>query len=165
MRGLVIAKTFELEYCVDQIITELLHPGPVSTVSKGESTTGTEESTSPRAVFHDVFLKSNRLSFYKKISILKELLELLGPLEQADSKSIINGLNRARGLRNNFAHYPVSLEIIGDIPDQDLEAVLVSRKATYRLDESFVAECNGILGRSYSDLQSLLKKLLGDAND
>ncbi len=141
LRGNVLAKSFELEYIVDQLITETLFPAD----SVPEDN---------RAAFDEAFLKNPSTGFRNKIEALRKLRAQLPRLQAALPEDVISRLNKVRDLRNAFAHYPVVFDVTGERPNQQLVAILETRRERFDLSDAFLREHDDDFRIAFSALEA-----------
>jgi hypothetical protein len=149
IRGNVLARCFEIEYVLDQVIGETLIP---------ES----EENADRRDLLDELFLKGPGVTFRSKIDTLGKLRGRVPKLEALLPADTVARLNFVRELRNDFAHYPVTFTPVGEPPNQRLQPVLVSRRGRFTLDDAFVTEQATKLDAVFTDLEAAFKNLKPD---
>jgi hypothetical protein len=127
IRGGVLARAFEIEYLVDQVIAEAVVP------SSGGNAEG-------RRLLDAFFLKGPGNNFGRKIDVLRKLRDHVPRLQGVLSQDLFPQLTTVRDVRNDFAHYPVTFVPVGEAPNQSLSPILVSRRGRFLLDEAFLRE-------------------------
>lgn len=147
IRGNVLAKCFEIEYILDQVIAEVMIPT-------------TEENADRRDMLDEFFLKGPPATFRNKIEVLRKLHSRVSRLQGLLPGDAFQRLTAVRELRNDFAHYPVTFEPVGEPPNQTLRPLLVSRRGRFVLDEVFLEEQSKIVGSIFADLEAAFKALM-----
>ena len=147
IRGNVLAGCFEIEYTLDQVISEVLIP---TSANLSES----------RDLLDELFLKGTGATFRSKIEVLRKLRARVSSLQSLLQEDIIAKLNAVREVRNDFAHYPVTFEPTGQPPQQNLVPVLISRRGRFALDDAFLKETGTLFGSVMSQLEAAVKSLL-----
>lgn len=148
VRGNILARCFEIEYLLDQVICALLFPGPPD-----------PQRDEIKGIFDEAFLKSTNTNFRTKITTLTNLREAMPHVQSFLPKDTADKLNRIRQIRNNFAHYPVVFRPKSSGSAQSLVPVLVTRASTLTIDKAFSEEWTAILRQLMQTLESALKKL------
>jgi hypothetical protein len=150
-RGEILAGAFEIEYVIDQIIVEALFP----------QANGNELQ---RGLFDEIFLKGSgsRSSLVAKIETLRALVKRHAAVASALADVDFTKLNQVREVRNNFAHFPISFEPLGEIPHQTLAAVLCTRHGEIALGDDFIEEHSRLLGEMLDVLDRARKRLVPD---
>lgn len=146
IRGNVLAACFEIEYLLDQVITETLIP----------STTNNPDG---RDIFDELFLKGPASNFRTKIDVLRKLRLRVDRLQSLIPEDMFRQLDAVRQLRNDFAHYPVTFEPSGEVPNQNLVPVLVSRRGRFILDNAFIQSEGANFTSVMAGLESAFKSL------
>jgi hypothetical protein len=79
---------------------------------------------------------------------------------------LIKTLNNLRRIRNNFAHYPVTFIPNGSAGDQNLDIVLATHKAEYKIDNEYVARIDALFKEADQGLkdanEAMRKNLVRD---
>jgi hypothetical protein len=106
------------------------------------------------------------ISFGYKIELLGNLADEIPALGSVVPKSLIKTLNSLRRVRNNFAHYPVTFIPNGSTSDQNLDIVLATHKAEYKIDNEYVARTDAIFKEADQGLkdanEAMRKNLIRD---
>ena len=143
VQGAVRAKCFEIEYVLDQVITRTL-------------LTADDDR---RDLFDDLFLKGPGASFRNKIEVIRKLQARVQSLQSLLPTDIVDKLTTVRELRNDFAHYPVTFEPVGEPPNQTLRALLVSRRGTFVLEDNFLQKQEATFNHALGSLETAFKAL------
>jgi hypothetical protein len=149
VRGSVLASGFEVEYIIDQLFVQALLPD----VSHPKDV---------REVFDDSILKRGPLRFAQKVRVLWALRAKIPALASVLSDDAIAKIEKVRNLRNDFAHYPVSLVPEGEEPIRKLKPVLCGAEADTTLDEAGIAAIYSLLRGLTDELNESLRTLNGE---
>jgi hypothetical protein len=149
VRGFVLASGFEVEYIIDQLLVQALLPEASS-------------SKESREAFDDSILKRGPLRFAQKVRVLRAFRAKMPALASVLSDDAIAKIERVRNLRNDFAHYPVSLLPEGEEPIKKLKPVLCGAEADTPLDEAGIAAIYSLLGGLVAELNESLRTLNGE---
>ena len=152
LRGNALASCFEIEFVLDRVIVE--------TMIRTSSNTSEQQG-----LFDDLYLKASGATFARKIDVLRKLLDRISELQKLLPADIIKRLTAIRELRNDFAHYPVEFEPVGDPPNQTLRPVLVSRRGRLPLDDAFLEEQGKMTASVCRDLMSTVAALRPETNN
>ena len=140
-RGTLLASAFEIESIIETILLSALFPGPDSQLAEQRK-------------FFDEQLLKRRTNFANKINLLSKAREAISGLDTIIPEDTIKKLNRARLVRNDCAHYPVSLIPDGPAPIAQFKAVLCGAENDTELNAENV-----------NDIYQLFYQLTHDLNE
>lgn len=145
VRGAVLAAGFEVEWIIDQIILRAFHPGA--------------DAEEERALFDRLLLKKGPLRFANKIRLIKDLHKARASVRSALPEQILGLLDEVRTVRNDFAHYPVTLVPEGEEPISKLTPVLSGADADRMLDDASARQMLEKFASVVSGLDNALRVL------
>jgi len=76
---------------------------------------------------------------------------------------LLKNLDEVRDLRNRFAHYPLTFEPRGSVPNQELHAQLVCRDKTLVLDQAFSDATSALFHLVTKELEEMLPRLRSES--
>jgi hypothetical protein len=161
LRGNILGSCFAFEYSLDLALDEVFFPG-LDVPSQNAKDSGVaihENAKALKGLFDEFFSKSASLSFKFKIDLLRRLAGRIGVLQALIPSDLLNNLDAVRVLRNRFAHYPVTFERRGSVPNQELHAKLICRDETLILDQAFEDATSELFRSVTNELEEMLLKL------
>lgn len=172
-RGNILANSFQIEMALDRLLCEVLFPASDDpNIKPDEPIPLTKASAkSLRSLFDEFVLKAGTMptiSFGYKIELLGNLADEIPTLGAVVPKNLIKTLNNLRRIRNNFAHYPVTFIPNGSASDQNLDIVLATHKAEYKIDNEYVARIDAIFkeaDQGLTDANEAMRKNLNRDKD
>jgi hypothetical protein len=172
-RGNILANSFQTEMQLDRLLCEVLFPASDDPNIKPDETIPLTKASakSLRNLFDEFVLKAGTMptiSFGYKIELLGNLADEIPALGSVVPKSLIKTLNNLRRIRNNFAHYPVTFIPNGSTSDQNLDIVLATHKAEYKIDNEYVARTDAIFkeaDQGLKDANEAMRKNLNRDQD
>jgi len=166
MRGNILAATFEAEYKLYEILTEIFFPAAQSTNNQ-VTNDNAAEFPAPVAVlrldFDKVFLKDRRATSGQKIDLFCKVRKSLQRLSEAAPEELVSRLRQANKWRNKFPHCSVTFVPHGNPPNQTLNAKLVCGGREDELTEAVLHDIDELFASTQSELEleSLLTRLKG----
>ena len=169
----ILANSFQIEMALDRLLCEVLFPASDDPNIKPDETIPLTKASakSLRSLFDEFVLKAGTMptiSFGYKIELLGNLADEIPTLGAVVPKSLIKTLNNLRRIRNNFAHYPVTFIPNGSASDQNLDIVLATHKAEYKIDNEYVARIDAIFkeaDQGLKDANEAMRKNLNRDKD
>ncbi len=161
LRGNILAACFGLEYSLDVALAEVFFPGlDTPTKNSQDSAVAIDENAKAlKGLFDELFLKRGSLPFKFKIDLLRRLAGRIGVLQALIPPDLLKNLDAVRDVRNRFAHYPVTFEPTGSVPNQELHAKLVCRDKTLVLDQAFSDATSALFHLVTKELEEMLLRL------
>lgn len=138
-RGTLLASAYEIESILDVILLGVFFPGSDTHLAE------------QRKLFDEELLKRGN-NFAKKIKLLSTAREAIAGLEKVIPEETITKLHRARLIRNDCAHYPVSLVPDGADPITKFKAFLCGAEKDTELSAENVTEIYQFFGQLTHDL-------------
>ena len=157
LRGEILAGCFEIEFSLDLLIGRVLFPDeglPDNSQSANEL----------RGIFDELFLKGANFTFNRKIEVLRQLRRRIDLVALVVSNESLNKLDKLRGIRNRFAHYPISFRQVQTEHGADFLATLVCSDRSLTLDAPFISELNELLSATKLAMQSANKQVVESQN-
>ena len=147
VRGTLLASAYEIEWTLDQVLL-------------GAFFVGQEEHPSPgRKIFDDLLLKRGPLNLSYKVRLLREAIETIPALKKLVPGTLLADLQSVRTIRNDFAHYPVSLRPDGPEPITKLKPILAGAESDTELSDVTVKGFFELFGRVTTQLNELVRQL------
>lgn len=147
VRGTLLSSAYEIEWILDQVLLGAFLPGQEN------------PPTAQRTIFDDRLLKRSPLNLAYKIKLLSELRKTIPKLTELVPEELIEDLQAIRNYRNDFAHCPVALYPDGPEPIVKLKAVLVGSENSLELNDESVKKVLGLLSKTTTSLDSVLRSL------
>lgn len=156
VRGNFLVAGFEIEYTLDLILSEFLFPGTEKPASEGQTEVNQINSSEIlKDLFDQMFLKGGENLFGRKIAILRNISREVPFLEKLVKKTLIENLQKIMGVRNIFAHYPITFIQ----RNEKLMPLLIHGEKPIDLDREFFNKYKNLFAIVTSDLENILKYL------